>query len=553
MSKSRLFLVACSSGVLLSLAWLELNFAPLMLIAFVPLLWMENILAENKIGGGFSKTAVFRYSYPAFLIWNATTIYWIAYATPFALVLPFFQAALMSLALQLAHWTRKAFNAKGVAGNLFFVVFFLALEYVELHWDLNFPWLNLGNSFAKYPVLVQWYEYTGVGGGSLWIMLCNIAFLYLLQQNLKREKRIQKRKNSFLNTFFCLLIPILPVCLSVVLFVSFKQQKAEPSEVVVIQPNLDPYGSQYDLSPKDVCDIITDLADSKAGKNTDYILCPESCLQDYAWEERIERSPSVAYLRQYSNKYPKAEIIAGMSSRRMLSAGQKTSAAREYPYMKGMYYENCNIAIKIDRDSIMPESQIRHKSVLTPGVEKMPFKQYLGFMERFALDLGGTVGSLGVDEGFVVFTGRDKPKVATAICYESVDGQYIADLTKEGAELLFIITNDGWWKDSPGHRQHAAFARLRAIENRRYVARSANTGISCFIDPRGKVLQHTSYWTREAISQKLVPQKRITFYTRYGDYIYRLSAVTALMSLMLGFVVDRLRRADRLKTIKNHR
>jgi apolipoprotein N-acyltransferase len=538
MSKRKLILISCLSGVLLSLAWLDLLFAPLMLVAFVPMLWVEDYISKNNEDKRFSSYAGFAFSYLPFLIWNATTIFWVAFSTSAALVLPFFQAALMAVAFQLFHWTKRVFGVEKKINYVFFIIFFLAFEFMELHWDFNFPWLNLGNSFAKYPALVQWYEFTGVAGGSFWILICNVFALFLLNGIL--EKSFSRKRIYSLGLIICL-----PIIISLTLYFTYQEETSQASDVVVVQPNLDPYDEQYSLSPQDVCNIITGLTLQKADKETDYVVCPESCIQEYAWEEYIEEVGSVAYLRSLSNAFPKLEFVAGISSRKKVEESQRTIATRVHKRY-GFLYENYNTAIKIDRDTLNPHSQLRHKSVLTPAVEKMPLQKYLGFMENFILDLGGTVGSLGTDKDYKVFTSENKPKVATAICYESVDGQYVANLVKSGAEILFVITNDGWWENTPGHRQHAAFASLRAIENRRYIARSANTGISSFVSPKGEVLQKTKYWEEDVIKETLYAQKKITFYTKHGDYVYRTSSFLAVLSILLGFVYGVLRKKKNL-------
>lgn len=534
MNKKKLVLISCFSGLLLSLAWLDLLFAPLMLVAFVPMLWVEDYISKNNEDKRFSSYAGFAYSYLPFLIWNATTIFWVSFSTPAALVLPFFQASLMALAFQLFHWAKRVFGVEKKINYVFFIIFFLAFEFLELNWDFNFPWLNLGNSFAKFPALVQWYEYTGVAGGSLWILLSNVFVLFFLNGVL--EKYSNKKINYFLG-----IILALPIIISLTIYFTYEEEKTKGSDVVVVQPNLDPYEEQYSLSPQDVCLIIENLTLQKADENTDFVLCPESCIQEYAWEEYLEETPSIEYLREVSNRFPKLEFIAGMSSRKRVEESQRTIATRVHKRY-GFLYENYNTAIKIDRDTLSPQSQIRHKSVLTPAVEKMPLQKYLGFMENFILDLGGTVGSLGTDKDFKVFSSENKPKTATAICYESVDGGYVANLVKSGAELLFIITNDGWWKNTPGHRQHASFASLRAIENRRYIARSANTGISSFVSPKGEVLQETKYWQEDVIKETLYPQTKKTFYTRYGDYIYRTASFLAVLIILLGLVNNVLKK-----------
>lgn len=126
---------------------------------------------------------------------------------------------------------------------------------------------------------------------------------------------------------------------------------------------------------------------------------------------------------------------------------------------------------------------------------------------------------MGIDPEPKVF--GDSVKFTDVICYESIFGDYVAWGVRKGAELLFVSTNDGWWKNSPGHRQHAAYARLRAIENRRDIARSANTGISCFIDQKGRVFQATAYGEPDCIRQTLLANSRLTFYSKYGDLLGR--------------------------------
>jgi apolipoprotein N-acyltransferase len=102
--------------------------------------------------------------------------------------------------------------------------------------------------------------------------------------------------------------------------------------------------------------------------------------------------------------------------------------------------------------------------------------------------------------------------------------------------MLFIITNDGWWKNTSGHRQHFQYARLRAIEFRKCVARSANTGISGFINQRGDVLQSTEWWQPAVIAETLHLNRKVTFYAHYGDYIGFVSAfISALLLLLFVF------------------
>jgi apolipoprotein N-acyltransferase len=166
-------------------------------------------------------------------------------------------------------------------------------------------------------------------------------------------------------------------------------------------------------------------------------------------------------------------------------------------------------------------------------------------IEKFAFDLGGTVGSLGVDPERTVFIRpSDSLKIAPVICYESVFGSYVTQYIRKGANLIFVITNDGWWGDTPGHRQHFTFSKLRAIETRRSIARSANTGISAFIDQRGDVFKQTKYWEPAVIRQEINANDNITFYVIYGDYVARISAFVAVFLLLIA-ISSRLRKNNR--------
>ncbi|MFA5587478.1 MAG: apolipoprotein N-acyltransferase, partial [Mariniphaga sp.] len=169
------------------------------------------------------------------------------------------------------------------------------------------------------------------------------------------------------------------------------------------------------------------------------------------------------------------------------------------------------------------------------GVEKMPFREYLGFLNDLVFNLGGTTGSLGKQDEPTNFELKNGIEVAPVICYESVFGEYITRFVQKGAKLIVVITNDGWWRNTPGYRQHLSFSRLRAIETRRSVVRSANTGISCFINQRGDIVQSTDWWKEEVIKGKVNLNNKLTTYVKYGDYIARISIFAA--TLLLLFMV----------------
>lgn len=218
-------------------------------------------------------------------------------------------------------------------------------------------------------------------------------------------------------------------------------------------------------------------------------------------------------------------MVFGVSSYKTYP--DKNSAPATARARNDMTYDMFNTAIFLGKNG---QTQIYHKSILVVGVEKMPFAKHLGFLGDLVINIGGTTNSLGRQEEPSNFITKDKTQVAPVICYESVFGEFVTKYVKKGAQMIFIITNDGWWKNTPGYHQHLSFARLRAIETRRSIARSANTGISCFINQRGDISQETEWWKPTSIKGTININDKITFYVKFGDYIAR---IALLMSIIL--------------------
>jgi apolipoprotein N-acyltransferase len=174
----------------------------------------------------------------------------------------------------------------------------------------------------------------------------------------------------------------------------------------------------------------------------------------------------------------------------------------------------------------------------------MPFQKLLAPLAKIAFDLGGTSGTLGTQkEPSVFYSPNTKTTVGVAVCYESIYGEYIGEYVQKGAQLIFIITNDGWWYDTPGYRQHLCYARLRAVETRRCIARSANTGISAFINEKGDILEKTNWWVPAALKATIDANSSLTFYAVHGDYFGRYSCVlSALMLIFLAYTIIRKRK-----------
>lgn len=526
LTKTHKYLLSTLSGVLLTLSWLENGLPFLILFAFVPLFIIEyNHFLKKDENHSFD---VVKYAAIAFAIWNTITTFWIKNAAWVGLIAAVVVNTLfMSLAFWLFHiYHRK--NVQGGAAYLSFIAFVLSFEFLGLRWELNWPWLNLGNVFANYPSWIQWYEYTGVSGGSLWILLINIFIFFILKNILLKDEK--SKRSLWANSIALALVFIVPFTISQIRFHTYEEE-INPVNVIVVQPNLDPYTEQYEIEPTVVTSNMLALAQRYVSDSTDVIAFPESAIQEYTYENSLAYAPSIQMIGEFLQQSEREMyVIAGMSTKKNYGADEKPSkTARKYSNAD-IYYDSYNTALLIDKEL---NFQLHHKSKLTPGVEIMPFAKQLKFLEKYILDFGGIVGSLGVDKVQKPLIANDNIKVASIICYESVFGEFCTEFVRNGANLFCVITNDGWWGDTPGYKQHFSMSRIRAIECRRSVARSANTGISGFINQKGEVLHKTDYWVADSAAATLNLNNKITFYAKYGDYIQRISLLIAALSTLI--------------------
>jgi apolipoprotein N-acyltransferase len=521
MKKLHLYILSILSGLILSLGWPMHGFPFLLFFGFVPLFFIIDHIDENR--QRFHKYSIFQFAYISFFTWNLLTTWWIWNSTEFgAIMAVLLNSLFMALIFMIFHLSKRTFFKK--SGAIYLIIFYwISFEFLHLDWDLSWPWLNLGNAFAMYTPWVQWYEYTGTFGGSLWVLLMNILIYKLIKDfNNKSFRRWNLSKIAF--------VLIVPMVISQIIYHTY-EEKGEVAEIIVTQPNIDPWSEQYVLPPSTVIAKNLNLADSLITAETDFIIAPESAIQEDIWHTSVENSISARQIRKYIRANPNVSIIIGASTFRMFEDGEPlTETARKFSDVD-KYYEAFNTALYFSNNQ---DVGIYHKSKLVPGPEKMPFQKILKPLQHLAFDLGGTVGSLGYSKEREVYASADgKFKVPAIICYESIYGDFVNGFVRNGANILTVITNDGWWGNTAGHRQHFTFAKLRALETRRALARSANTGISAFINQRGDVVEATDYWVEDVIKGELHANEEITFYVVFGDYIGRISVlITALMLLI---------------------
>ena len=514
----RHLLLALLSGILLSAAWGEFTFN--IFFALIPLLWIEHEFRNCDVR--FRKLKLFGLFYLAFLSWNFLTTWWIVNSTVFGAVMAIACNSLFMALIWLA-FNGMARKLKSFYSYAALVAFWISFEYLHLNWELAWPWLTLGNSLAAQPKWIQWYEYTGVFGGSLWILLINI-FLFITLKKIREKKSALK--------FFAITASIifLPLLFSFITYNAYTD-KGKPVNVVIVQPNVDPYHEKFNGTGALQLARILQLASTVAGSTTDYIIAPETALPDGLWENNFPNDKNISTIHSFLGAFPNAAFVTGASTFRAYDKKEKrTATARKFKDADD-YYDVFNSALQITKDEPL---QVYHKSKLVPGVERMPYPALFGFLDNYSIDLGGMSGSLGTQDDRSVFTHRAH-KAAPVICYESIFGDFLSGYVRNGAGMFFIVTNDGWWGNTAGHKQHLAYARICAIEFRKSIARSANTGISCTVNQRGDIFNETKWWEEDVFPAVIYENDSKTFYARHGDYIAVILLCISALIILLRF------------------
>ena len=530
-SSSRYYFVWLSflSGLLLSLGWMGAPMAFSLLFAFVPLLHLESHIVKRELPK--PGLTFFTYSYLTMLVWNVLTTWWVYNSTAVGGIFAMLANALLQCIPLMGFWfTKRATNEK--FGYFALVCYWLTFEYIHLTWDLSWPWLTVGNGFLYSPQWVQWYEYTGVLGGTLWVWLANFAVYFALV----KHKGVYTKTVKASRDIYALAIMLVPVLYSYYLYETY-QESGKKVEFVVVQPNIDPFKEKFEGTENFIpfeqqLDRFIKLSESQITPYTSFVLWPETALDKAFLEQTIEQEPIVHRIKAFVQKHPQISLLTGVTSYTIYKNKKEASPTARFRKDVG-YYDFFNTALFLEGNKPV---QIYHKSKLVPGVELMPYPSVFGFLTDLIFDLGGTSGGYGKQEERTVFTNDNGICIAPSICYESVYGDFMSAYIRNGADFIAIITNDGWWGNTPGHKQHLAYASLRAIETRRSIARSANTGISGFINQRGDILHPTQYWEEDVVKATIRANDRLTFYVQYGDYLGRVATFIAPLLLLSVFI-----------------
>jgi len=536
------YILSISSGLIMGISWVEItNFFPLIFIALVPLLWIEDEITKKR----YRSNKVYFHFFLAFFIFNLVSTWWIYYSSPEgAIIAIVLSGMLIAFPFYFFHLTRKFIGDK--EGYIAFVLYILAYEWIDYRWSVSYPWLPFGNIFANVPDAVQWYEYTGIEGGTLWVLLVNLSVFFILKRITENGFNFKTQGKKIIGLITLILVPIL-ISNWIKINIDLGENN-EKATIVLSQPNVDPY-TKFGGRKKAIAQTknILEVTKNTMDNTVDLILAPETALPNSIRESNLFYADEMEIVRNFLQEYPNAQLLTGSSTHEFFD---KKNSSNSRKMKNGGYWEAYNTALLIDKNL---NFETYHKSRLVPGVEKLPLQFITKYMESW-FDLGGASGNLATEKEAKIFE-IEKIKIAPTICFESIYGEYTSKFSLKGANIIGIITNDAWWHNhekckqenfpknnngtwhnTPGYRQLLAYAKLRAIENRKWIARSANTGITCFISPTGEIVKKANWGESTSIKMDVPLLEGTTFYAKHGDYISRLALFISSLLLLLTFV-----------------
>lgn len=475
---------------------------PLPLLSFVALVPAVLLLSGAAGNPRLAFTLGFRYGLAA----NGLVLYWLVVAlwhfTALAALGYVVTVFLLGVFTGALFWfvtrVRAAYPALPFA--LVVPIAWTALEWAIGHLgDVAFPWLGLGTSLADAPVLVQWADVAGARGVTWWLVWCNVIIANTIT-TWSNWRSLAGR-----------VAPVLGTLLVVTGYGVWRQRTLvlrDVGTITLVQPNIG-FDEKWKADPDSEVALLLSLSRGARGAaRSDLVVWPEAAVPGY-----LPQHPEWDHAIRAFAAESRTPVLAG---------------ALDLVFADANRYQTFNAAFFYDSLGVTSAYRPYRKHYLVPVVERVPFVPVSWF--RAVPWLGRWSGGFG--------RGRELPVYETAVgrfgvvvCYESAFENLSRRYRRAGAEFLVNITNDAWFGRTVAPHQHASHLVLRAIETRMGVARAANSGISEFVDPLGRVTQPSRLETRAVVTGRLRTSDVRTLYVRLGDWV---GSVAVLATLMLA-------------------
>jgi len=522
-SLARSLVLACASGLFIPLSFPKSDLELLAWIALVPLHWALDgkTKAQAFWIGWLSGTIAFT----GMMAWVVT-----AMTTYGKVPLPISYAILLLLTAYLglyvglyaagAVWFRSLIPRYGF---FVFPCLWVTLELIRTYALSGMPWGLLGYSQYRQIEIIQIADHMGVYGVSFLIVLVNVALAEFLSWLMPYFRNFRPARLPWELAAMAALLVTLSWQYGLVTLseTPFSDIPRSSISVGVVQPNVD-QAVKWDTAYREETIARFDRLTEKLGRATDLVVWPEA-----ATPFVFEREPVYQLQLMALANRAQAPILFG------------SPALRFYPDRRPYLMNSAYL--------LAPDGQLLgryDKHHLVPFGEYIPFKSsFLSFLDK----LVEGIGDFEPGTGPTVLTLTPKPKSATAgtagttlrpinfgvaICYEVIFPNLVRQFAANGAEFLVTVTNDAWFGPSAAASQHFSMVVFRSVENHLAFARSANTGISGFIDPFGRIVEATPIFTEQAVKATMQVWRPYTFYSRHGDvFAYGCAIICALLFL----------------------
>ncbi len=445
------------------------------------------------------------------------TIYWIAYTLtrygklPMAagiamlLLLVVYMAAYWGIFAAVIRWLEIR---RGLIFPVTAPLVWTALEYARTYFLSGFPWALLGYSQYKTLPSVQIADITGVYGVSFVIMLVNACLAYALVGWVEeRDPTINARWTALGGA----LVLLLSLGYGWWQISSYPAHSGKPLRVGVAQGNIEQDIKWDPAFQQETVNIYRGLTQELVRQRVQMAVWPETAAPFYFQSDKIFQ-PQICNLAR-SRQVP---LLFG-------SPAYQT-ASEDVTFYNAAFF-------------VSPDGQptgIYNKIHLVPFGEYIPLRWLLGFAGEMLGGIIGQIGDFGAGETYTIFH-MPQGNFGVVICFEILFPDLVRRFPNSGADFLVNITNDAWFGDTAAPYQHFSTLTLRAVENRRYIVRAANTGISGFVDPLGSPASQTQIFTRGCLVQDIYLNQGKTFYSRYGD-IFSMMCSLAVIGMILWAV-----------------
>ena len=442
-------------AALIFLAWYVQPF--FIFLAFVPII---DFASHSKLAvKGIIQLLLYLFT------WNYIVTYWLCDIDFKKGILVFFlNSLLMSIPFlaTIFSCSRMQIKSKNLCFGIF-LLYWIAFEYFHHLWDLSWPWLTIGNVFASKPVFVNWYFYTGVMGGSVWILVVNFLVYKLMMHWRENDFLILARKSIII------IVIIIGVPIIFSLFGTSNYKKNTTKRAVIITTS---FTSKNSLPDADKLDKIFFLLNNDYLSKADYLIIPELFLNQIN-RRYFKNSSLYIKIKKITESYPNLKIVIGANLIEETAAGKRLMKYRN-SYLR---YNSYNVAICIDSSFHIP---VKQKKIFIPFEEFIPapfsFINYMSSDYSFDTDNNDSFVYDSLGSSFL-----------TLICYEGINTSFVAKKISNSDKFIVMLASEAFFNgNTDGMKQYLNIARLRAIETGKYLIKVSNSGISAVINPKGQ-------------------------------------------------------------------